>query len=170
MTVRLLARPPRVPPARVEQGEIVLPEPGVDAGRGARRGLSAAGRSRCAGRRRGNPAPMGFREHVALQISNGTVVVDAGDEHLNPRGTVHGGLLATMLDTAMGNAVTEVGGERPVTVALTVTYLEPGRAGRLEATARVRKRGKRLLIVEGEVTQDGDVLADALGTFSVPAS
>ena len=113
---------------------------------------------------------MGFREHVALQISNGTVVVDAGDEHLNPRGTVHGGLLATMLDTAMGNAVTEVGGERPVTVALTVTYLEPGRAGRLEATARVRKRGKRLLIVEGEVTQDGDVLADALGTFSVPAS
>lgn len=112
---------------------------------------------------------MGFREHASLQVDGGTVRVDAADHHLNPRGTVHGGLLATMLDTAMGEAVAEAGGERPVTVALTVTYLAPGRAGRLEATAKVRKRGKRLLIVEGEVTQDGEVLADALGTFSVPA-
>ena len=112
---------------------------------------------------------MGFREHAALQVDGSTVVVDAVDEHLNPHGTVHGGLLATMLDTAMGEAVAEAGGERPVTVALTVTYLAPGQAGRLEATAKVRKRGKRLLIVEGEVTQDGEVLADALGTFSVPA-
>jgi uncharacterized protein (TIGR00369 family) len=112
---------------------------------------------------------MGFREHVALQSLDGAVVVDARDEHLNPHGSVHGGLLATMLDVAMGNAVAEAGGERPVTVALSVTYLEPGQRGRLSATARVRKRGKRLIIVEGEVQQDGDVLADALATFSVPA-
>jgi len=112
---------------------------------------------------------MGFREHASLQVEAGRVVVDAADEHLNPHGTVHGGLLATMLDVAMGEAVAEAGGERPVTVALTVTYLEPGRPGRLEATAKVRKRGTRLLIVEGEVTEDGAVLADALGTFSVPA-
>ena len=112
---------------------------------------------------------MGFREHSALQVTGGRVVVDAVDEHLNPHGTVHGGLMATMLDVAMGEAVAEAGGERPVTVALTVTYLEPGKPGRLEATARVRKRGKRLLIVEGEISQDGAVVADALGTFSVPA-
>jgi uncharacterized protein (TIGR00369 family) len=110
---------------------------------------------------------MGFREHVGLQVDGDTVVVDAGEEHLNPHGTVHGGVLATMLDVAMGSAVAEDGGEAPVTVALTVTYLEPGRAGRLEATARVRKRGKRLTVVEGEVLQDGEVLADALATFAV---
>ena len=115
---------------------------------------------------------MGFREHVALQVEpgeegEGRVVVDAGDEHLNPHGTVHGGVLATMLDTAMGTAVATAGGDSPVTVSLTVTYLEPGRPGRLTATARVRKRGKRLLVVEGSVDQDGDVVADALGTFSV---
>ena len=111
---------------------------------------------------------MDFREHTALQISDGRVVVHAVEEHLNPHGTVHGGLMATMLDVAMGEAVAEAGGERPVTVALTVTYLEPGKRGRLEATARVRKRGKRLLIVEGEISQEGAVVADALGTFSVP--
>ena len=118
---------------------------------------------------------MGFREHVALQVEpveDGTsrVVVDAGDEHLNQHGTVHGGVLATMIDAAMGTAVITTGGESPVTVSLTVTYLEPGRPGRLEATARVRKRGKRLMVVEAEVVQDGDVVADALGTFSVKPS
>ncbi|MCW2608225.1 MAG: PaaI family thioesterase [Frankiales bacterium] len=113
---------------------------------------------------------MGFREHAALQVDGDTVVVDATDEHLNPHGTVHGGLIATMLDVAMGGAVAETGGESPVTVSLTVTYLEPGRPGRLEATAKVRKRGTRLLVVEGEVVQDGDVVADALATFAVKPS
>lgn len=114
---------------------------------------------------------MGFREHVGLQVSEvddgvARVVVDTGDEHLNPHGTVHGGVLATMLDAAMGSAVAAAGRDLPVTVSLTVAYLEPGQPGRLEATARVRKHGRRLLVVEGEVTQDGDVLADALATFS----
>ena len=114
---------------------------------------------------------MGFREHVDLQIErdgdgSSRVVLDARDEHLNPHGTVHGGVLATMIDVAMGTAVSSSGGDAPVTVALTVTYLEPGRPGRLEATARLRKRGKRLTIVEAEVVQDGDVVADALATFS----
>ena len=112
---------------------------------------------------------MGFREHAGLQVEDGEVVVVAGEEHLNPHGSVHGGLLATMLDVAMGQAVAQAGGESPATVALALTYLEPGRPGRLSATARVRKRGKRLIVVEGEVQQDGDVLVDALGTFSVPA-
>ncbi len=53
---------------------------------------------------------MGFREHAALQSFDGAVVVDARDEHLNPHGSVHGGLLATMLDVAMGDAVAEAGG------------------------------------------------------------
>ena len=91
---------------------------------------------------------MGFREHVALEIEpqedgTSTVVVDAADEHLNPHGSVHGGVLATMIDVAMGTAVATTGGESPVTVSLAVTYLSPGRPGRLEATAHVRKRGKR---------------------------
>ena len=115
---------------------------------------------------------MGFRDHVRLSVEpegDGTsrVVVDAGEDHLNEHGTVHGGVLATMIDAAMGTAVASTGGQAPVTVSLTVTYLEPGCPGRLEARARVRKRGKRLMVVEAEVVQDGDVVADALATFSV---
>ncbi len=115
---------------------------------------------------------MGFRDHVRLSVEpdgDGTsrVVVDAGEDHLNDRGAVHGGVLATMIDAAMGTAVSSTGGQSPVTVSLTVTYLEAGRPGRLEARAQVRKRGKRLMVVEAEVVQDGDVVADALATFSV---
>ncbi len=110
----------------------------------------------------------GFREHVELQVSAGKVVVDADERHLNPHGSVHGGVLATMIDVAMGSAVAEGTDGIPVTVSLTVTYLEPGKPGRLEAVARVRKRGKRLTMIEAEVTQDGDVVADALATFATP--
>lgn len=115
---------------------------------------------------------MGFREHVELQVEpqedgTSTVAVDASDLHLNPNGSVHGGVLATMIDVAMGTAVATTGGQSPVTVSLAVTYLERGRTGRLEARARVRKRGSRLVVVEAEVVQDGDVVADALGTFAV---
>jgi uncharacterized protein (TIGR00369 family) len=110
---------------------------------------------------------MGFHEHVDLQVeTDGRVVLEAGDRHLNRHGTVHGGVLATMIDTAMGAAVAAGTEKAPVTVSLTVTYLEPGQPGRLEATARVRKRGKRLTVVEAEVVQDGEVVADALATFA----
>lgn len=114
---------------------------------------------------------MGFAEHVDLEVSaadnEGRVHLVARSQHLNQHGTVHGGVLATMLDAAMGAAVRTAGGDSPVTVALSVTYLEPGREGALEARATVRKRGKRLLIVQAEVLQGDDVLADALGTFAV---
>lgn len=118
---------------------------------------------------------MGFREHIALQVEagkegSGHVYLDAAEEHLNPHGTVHGGVLASMIDVAMGTAVATTGGESPVTVSLTVTYLEPGQPGRLEARARVRKRGKRLIVVEAEVVQGDDVVADALATFAVKPS
>ncbi len=114
----------------------------------------------------------GLREALGLVVESaedGTahVRVEAGEMHLNPHGTVHGGVLATMIDVAMGTAVATTGGESPVTVSLAVTYLEPGRIGRLEARAHVRKRGARLMVVEAEVVQGGDVVADALGTFSV---
>jgi uncharacterized protein (TIGR00369 family) len=113
---------------------------------------------------------MGFRDDIGLQVSDDRVVLDATDRHLNPHGTVHGGVLATMIDVAMGAAVAAGTEGAPVTVSLTVTYLEPGRPGRLEATARVRKRGKRLTVVEAEVQQDGDVIADALATFATPGA
>jgi uncharacterized protein (TIGR00369 family) len=117
-------------------------------------------------------ADEGFRGHVGLQVTErqegrATVVLDAADEHLNPGGAVHGGAVATLVDSAMGEAVAAGSGDAtPVTIELKVTYLEPSKPGRLEARAEVRKRGSRITIVETEVTQDGELVAHAIGTFT----
>ena len=117
----------------------------------------------------------GFREHVGLRVEDGPggsprVVLDAQEHHLNPHGTVHGGVLATLVDAAMGTAVGQAGeeGERAVTVSLTVTYLKPGQPGRIVAQSDLRKKGSRLSVVEADVVQEetGDTIAHAVGTFS----
>lgn len=55
----------------------------------------------------------------------------AGQDHLNPAGTVHGGVLATLVDAAMGAAVrSTIGGDDvPATSQLTIAYLRPGQQG-----------------------------------------
>ncbi len=94
--------------------------------------------------------------------------VEVGERHLNPAGTVHGGMLATLVDTTMGAAVrSAVDDEVPATSQLTVTYLRPGKPGLLVVTARVHKRGENLTICEAEVEQDGRSLVHALATFAL---
>ena len=113
----------------------------------------------------------GFRDHVGLdsgRCSDGaaTVVLHADERHVNPHWSGHGGAIATLCDTAMGEAVFSAGAESPVTIEMKVTYLEPGAPGDLVARARVRKRGRRITIVEAEVTQDDDLVAHAIATFA----
>ncbi|WP_369139029.1 PaaI family thioesterase [Modestobacter versicolor] len=84
-------------------------------------------------------------------------------------GTVHGGVLATLADTAMGQAVRSRTGEDdvPATSQLTVTYLRPGKPGRLEVTGRVSKQGEHLTVCEADIEQDGRTLVHAVATFAV---
>ena len=94
--------------------------------------------------------------------------VEVDERHLNAAGTVHGGLLATLVDTTMGAAIrSTTDGETPATSQLTLTYLRPGRPGRLVVTASVRKRGESLTVCEADVEQDGSSLVHALATFAL---
>lgn len=114
----------------------------------------------------------GFRGHVGLEHVEdegddvSVVALHADERHLNPNGTVHGGAIATLCDSAMGAAVA-TGGDRPVTIEMTVTYLEPVPPGRVLATARIRRRGSRITIVEADVTDEsGNDVAHAIATFT----
>jgi uncharacterized protein (TIGR00369 family) len=116
----------------------------------------------------------GFIEHVgahAPEADDGTarLELEVGARHLNPNGTVHGGLLATLVDTTMGAAVRSAVDEEdvPATSQLTVTYLRPGKPGTLLVTAKVSKRGDSLTMCEADVEQDGKSLAHALATFAL---
>ncbi len=95
--------------------------------------------------------------------------LDVADKHLNRAGTVHGGVIASLMDMAMGQAIRSNSGEGdvPATSQLTVTYLRPGSSGSLVVTAKVSKQGDDLTMCEADVEQEGKTLAHALATFAV---
>jgi uncharacterized protein (TIGR00369 family) len=108
-------------------------------------------------------------EVVSADDGSATVRFEAREEHLNPAGTLHGGVLATLVDTAMGQAVRSTTGDDdvPATSQLTVTYLRPGSPGPLEVTARVRTRGEHLTVCDADVEQEGRSLVHAVATFAL---
>ena len=94
--------------------------------------------------------------------------IEVDRRHLNPAGTVHGGVLATLVDTTMGAAVgSAVDGDVPATIQLSVTYLRPGKSGTVVVTAGVRKQGESITVCEADVVQDGKSLVHALATFAL---
>lgn len=119
---------------------------------------------------------LGFISYVgahAPEASDGTATleVEVDERHLNPAGTVHGGMLATLVDATMGAAIrSTVDDDTPATSQLTLTYLRPGKPGRVVVTATVRKRGENLTVCEADVEQDGKSLVHALATFALVGS
>ncbi|MGZ4133223.1 MAG: PaaI family thioesterase [Actinomycetota bacterium] len=120
-----------------------------------------------------SPFHHGFGMEVAA-ASRGEVRLrwEARDEHLNLQGLIHGGVLATLADTAMGLAVRSAmqPGRRHVTIELGVHYLRPARPGALEAVGRAVRVGTQVAYAEADVLDgEGRLLARANGTYSVGA-
>jgi uncharacterized protein (TIGR00369 family) len=105
---------------------------------------------------------------VAEAVS-GRVVVTAEprDIHLNPAGTVHGGLTATLLDSCMGLAIqsTLEQGVGQTTLEFKISLLRPitPETGMIRAEGNVLTRGRRVGTAEGRVT-DGQGRLLAHGT------
>jgi uncharacterized protein (TIGR00369 family) len=97
------------------------------------------------------------------------IALRAEDHHLNLLGTLHGGMLATAADTAMGLAMRTRAepGSTYVTVQLDLHYLVPGRAGRIVAIGRAVKSGRQTGYAEADVLEGNSLLARASATFSV---
>jgi uncharacterized protein (TIGR00369 family) len=98
------------------------------------------------------------------------VAMDVQRHHLNLMGTLHGGMIATLADTATGLALrsTLENGSTFTTTQLGVTFLAPGREGRIVARGRVVKRGRRFGYAEADVVDaEGLLLARATATFVV---
>jgi uncharacterized protein (TIGR00369 family) len=92
---------------------------------------------------------------------------DAGPQHANPMGTLHGGVFCDIADAAMGMAYasTLADSETFTTVELKINFLAPVWSGRLLADGRVIKRGRSLGLVECDVTDaSGRLVARASST------
>ena len=94
-----------------------------------------------------------FLDHVGpvLASPGGDVLaLRVGPRHLNQGGSAHGGLLASLVDSAMGRAVrAESGTDAVATVSLTTDFLGPVKEGELiEARTKVERTGGNLAFVD----------------------
>ena len=93
--------------------------------------------------------------------------MEAGPQHANPMGTLHGGILCDLADAAMGIAwASELeDGESFTTLEVKINFLKPVWNARLRAEARVVKRGKTVGLVECDVRDEkGSLVARASST------
>lgn len=94
--------------------------------------------------------------------------LEVRDELRQNQGVVHGGAVASLIDTASAFAVvTQLeANERVPTTDLTIHYLRPITAGRLSATARTVRAGRRLFVLSVEVMDDQRrMVATAVTTY-----
>ena len=82
--------------------------------------------------------------------------MEAGPQHANPMGTLHGGVICDLADAAMGTAMatTLEDDESFTTLDLTAKYFKPIWNARLRATAHVVKRTRTLGLIECDVTDE----------------
>jgi uncharacterized protein (TIGR00369 family) len=109
--------------------------------------------------------------YEVTEASAGNVVVtaDSNEGHLNPAGTVHGGLAATMLDSCMGLAIwsTLDKGVAQTTLEFKISLVRPitPAMGLIRAAGTVLHRGRRIGIAEGRITDaSGRLLAHGTTT------
>jgi len=94
-------------------------------------------------------------------------------EHMNPHRVVHGGVVYTLVDYAMGGAVTSSlqAGDRCATLEIKINYLAPASEGRLAAEAWIVGRSSRVVVLEARVQAEGDrLVALATGSFYIQTS
>lgn len=88
---------------------------------------------------------------------------------LNPFGAAHGGVVASLIDHALGSAVFPIIplGTWPATLEFKVNYLAPARVGTLVARAEVVSISSRTAVVTVDCTNSGRKVATALGTLAL---
>jgi acyl-CoA thioesterase len=123
--------------------------------------------------------PLGeFTSHLGIRtlgLVDGafTLELDLEPRHSSRAERVHGGVLFTLLDTALGRAVLAAlpEGRGCATLEISIRYHRPVQRGRVRARGRVLELSKNLAHAEGEVVgEEGKVLARAQGTFFLTES
>jgi uncharacterized protein (TIGR00369 family) len=104
---------------------------------------------------------------TAVEPGRAVISFDAGERHANPLGTLHGGALAGIADSAMGvaYAATLAEGETFTTLELKINFLRPVWTGRLTATGRLIQGGRTIGLLECDVIDEhGRLVAHATST------
>ncbi len=115
-----------------------------------------------------------FSKLIGMQmteISHGEAVIeiDLRDDLRHPGGILHGGVTATLIDTAMAFAIRSHLDDdvMTATIDLTVHYLRPHIDGKITCTARVVKAGRRIFTVTADVVNaEGKLIATGISSYT----
>ncbi len=117
-----------------------------------------------------------FYGHIRMRVTGFTdeghsiLELDVTKEHMNVWNTAHGGVLASILDSACGVATVPLreGNENTVTMDMHIKYFAPVREGRITAYGRVAHKGKGFIATEAEAfDQQGNLLGKAYTTHRI---
>ena len=111
-----------------------------------------------------------FSNHNGPYFHNadGTQAFYALKRHCNSIGLIHGGMLAAFLDGVLASAAARGGGGTPITVHLSIDFLDMGRAGDwVMGEAALTRATSDLAFVEGRAHVAGRSLARATGVFKL---
>lgn len=106
---------------------------------------------------------------IDIRYGEAEIGIEMRDELRQPGGILHGGVTATLIDTAMAFAALSMlePGERTSTVDLTVHYLRPLVSGHFVCRAKTVRAGKRIFTMSAEVVNDEKkLIATALSTYT----
>ena len=106
-----------------------------------------------------------FNQHLGITRGEepGTVILDTRPEHRIGPEAIHFAVLTTVAEVS---AATVVGGA-VVPASVHVSLLKAAAPGRLQGRGTLIRRGRRLAVAEGEVFQDGRLVAKATVQFAI---
>jgi uncharacterized protein (TIGR00369 family) len=114
-----------------------------------------------------------FSKHIGAKVEEvdpgrSVITIDVKDIHLNGAGTLHGGVYASLIDTAMGLSVLALVGVRTATIEMNVHFLGAVSEGRITCHSEVMHRTRRTATAEAKVRDsEGNLVAMGTGAFRV---
>ncbi len=104
----------------------------------------------------------------SIEPSRARLSVEVRQELLQLQGVMHGGAIASLIDTAVAFAIISVSEpqDRFTTVEMKVNYLSAIREGRVVADARLIRDGRRIIVADCDVfDSQGRLAAKGLLTY-----
>ena len=96
------------------------------------------------------------------------ITFDVNDMLLNPQGSLHGGVIAAVMDISMGHLLNKTVG-KGATIEMKIQYLRPLNQGRVTCEGRFIKKGRTLSFMESRLSdQAGKLAAVATATWKMP--
>ena len=105
------------------------------------------------------------------ELSKGSseCVLEVDAKLFNPHKVLHGGIIYSMADTGMGGALYSLleKDELCATIEVKINYFKPVREGTLICRTKVVHKGKNVAVLESEVENEDNIVAKAMGTYTI---